>query len=73
MVKVNKLKAKVVERGLTVGEVAEQLGINRSTLYRKMRDQTGKSFTVKEVQHLSTILQLTTTEIQDIFYGGDVA
>lgn len=73
MIKINKLRAKVVERGLTIGQVANHLGIDRSTLYRKMRDNSGRRFSVLEVQRLSTILRLSPSEIQDIFYDGDVA
>lgn len=73
MVQVNKLRAKLVERGLTVEEVAGRLGVNRSTLYRKMKDRSGNSFTVRDVQKLSNILNLTAAEIDDIFFGGDVA
>lgn len=73
MIKINKLRAKVVERGLTIGQVAYHLGIDRSTLYRKMRDNSGRRFSVLEVQKLSTILRLSPSEIQDIFYDGDVA
>lgn len=73
MVQVNKLRAKLVERGLTVEEVAGRMGVHRTTLYRKMQDRSGKSFTVREVQELSSILELTASEIDDIFFGGDVA
>lgn len=73
MIKINKLRAKVVERGLTIGQVAHHLGIDRSTLYRKMRDNSGRRFSVLEVQQLSAILRLSPSEIQDIFYDGDVA
>ena len=31
-----KLKAAMVERGVSIAELADQIGINRATLYRKM-------------------------------------
>jgi len=73
MVKVNKLKAKIVERDLSIQTVAKQLGMNRSTLYRKLKNRSGDAFTVGEVRKLSEILQLTPNEITEIFFSGDVA
>jgi len=73
MVKVNKLKAKIVERDLSIQTVAKQLGMNRSTLYRKLKRGSGEAFTVGEVRKLSEILQLTPDEITEIFFSKDVA
>ena len=73
MVNINKLKAKFVEKGLSVREVAEKLGVDRSTLYRKINDKEGKAFTVGEVQRLSEILDLTPYEITRIFFDRGVA
>ena len=50
MVNVNKLKGKIVERGLNVERVAKSLKMNKSTLYRRLED--GSQFTVGEVQAL---------------------
>ncbi len=36
MVNVNKLKGKIVERGLNVENLAERIGLDRATLYRKL-------------------------------------
>lgn len=73
MVNLNKLKAKMVERGLTVREVAVQMGFDRSTLYRKMNDTQGESFTVGEVRRLSEILELSPQDITEIFFNRGVA
>lgn len=70
MIRVNKLRARIVERGLSVGTVAERMDVDRSTLYRKIK--TGQ-FTVGEVRRLSEILDLSVSDITDIFFGGDVA
>jgi len=71
MIRVNKLKARIVERELTIGAVADRMGIDRSTFYRKMRSG---EFTVGEVRRLSEILALSPSDITEIFFSsGDVA
>lgn len=71
MIRINKLRARIVEREMTIGTVADRMGINRSTFYRKMR--TGE-FTVREVRSLSEILALSPSDITEIFFSsGDVA
>lgn len=71
--KANKLRAKIVERGLTIEKVADQMGINRSTLYRKIQDTSGRGFTVGDVRQLSEILVLSPADITDIFFSEGVA
>lgn len=72
MVNVNKLKGKIVERELNVGKLAEMVGINRSTLYRKMSNH-GEDFTIKEAILISKELQLTEHEAVEIFFTNYVA
>lgn len=67
---VNKLRGKIVERGLNVGELAERIGMDRATLYRKMKDQ---SFSVREARLLSKELDLTSDEVMAIFFTNYVA
>jgi len=67
---INKLRGKIVENGLTIGQLAERIGIDRATLYRKMKDG---SFTVKEAQSISRELSLSTQEVMDIFFTNFVA
>ena len=47
MVDVSKLKGKIVERNTTQEELANKIGIDKSTFYRKMK-QNG-NFSIKEV------------------------
>lgn len=67
---INKLKGKIVEKGLTVSKVAKQIGIHRSSFYRKMKDS---SFTVKEVNLIVDALDLTADEAMEIFFTDIVA
>ena len=42
MVNVNKLKGKIVECGLNISELADLIGIDKATLYRKIGDEGQK-------------------------------
>ena len=58
---VNRLKGKTVELGLTGAAVAEKLGIDQSTYYRKL-GAGGGSFTIAQAQMISKILELSPNE-----------
>lgn len=60
----SKLKGKIVEHNLNVAKVAESLGINEKTLYRKLNDER---ITVGEAAKLKDILLLTDAEAIEIF------
>jgi DNA-binding Xre family transcriptional regulator len=72
MVNINKLKGKIVERGLTIGSLAEKMGIDRSTLYRKINND-GVMFTIKEANLICSILELDAQEATAIFFSQYVA
>lgn len=71
MVNVNKLKGKIVEKGLTVEEVANQIGIDRSSLYRKMNEPD--KITIKDANQLVEVLEITGQEAVAIFFNQIVA
>ncbi len=71
MVNINKLRGKIVEKGLNVERVARDMGLTTATLYRRL--QAGEQFTIGEAQALCSILDLTTQEATDIFFNGGVA
>lgn len=58
MININKLKAKIVEQGLSVSEVADKIGIDHSTFYRRLNNG-GENFSVREVKKISKILDLS--------------
>lgn len=72
MIKTSKLKGKIVESGLGISQIAEKLGINVSTLYRKISNG-GQNFTIKEAQQLAELLHLTGAEVNEIFFNITVA
>jgi len=69
---VNKLRAKIVEKGLSIDIVAKEIGINRSSLYRKLNN-AGETLTIKEANAIVKVLNITADEATDIFFGNTVA
>ena len=67
MVKVNRLKAKIVELETSVEAVAERIGMDKSTLYRRF--QAPDDFTVGEIGMLTSVLGLSCAEAQSIFFA----
>ncbi|MDQ8427455.1 XRE family transcriptional regulator [Enterococcus faecium] len=65
MIDVAKLKGLIVERGTTQQAVADSIGINRSTFYRKMKN--GGNFTVAEAKKIKEEVPLTDSEAAEIF------
>lgn len=63
----NKFRAKVVEAGMTLEEVSKQIGINPSTLDRKMSGIS--DFNRNEIQLLRKILRISPAECDDIFFA----
>ncbi|WP_042266776.1 helix-turn-helix domain-containing protein [Clostridium perfringens] len=47
MVNLNKLKLKIFENGMNVSQLAEKIGMDRSTLYRKFQ-KNGDNISIKE-------------------------
>lgn len=56
----NKIKAKIVERGMTQGEVAKIIGISPNSLSRKLLGK--RDFLLSEAIALCTVLELDNPE-----------
>lgn len=61
----NKLKAKIVEKGLTMESLANILGINIVTLYRKFAMES--DFTRNEIAMIKDCLNISVDELNEIF------
>lgn len=72
MVNVNKLKGKIVECGLNISELADLIGIDKATLYRKIGDE-GQKITIREADLISKELRLSREEVNDIFFSQCIA
>ena len=71
-VNVNRLKGKIVERGMSVAALADKIGIDRSTLYRKLEND-GAGLLVKDANNIAYALQLSYDEAMSIFFARYVA
>lgn len=71
-VNVDKIHGRIRELKTNVVEVAGKMGIDKSTLYRKLANN-GAGLTVKDAQQLVDILQLTDKEALLIFFAREVA
>lgn len=72
MVNINKLRGKIIENGLSVKDLADNLEMDRSTLYRKMNSE-GDTLTISDAEKISKILNLTLEEVNSIFFSDFVA
>lgn len=61
------LKGKIVESGMTQEAVADAIGMNRSTFYRKMK-RKGNTFTVEEMNKIVQVIPLSREEASNIFF-----
>ena len=61
----NKLKAKLVEKGMNVEMLAESIEIDRSSMYRKINNF--EKITIGEANKIKDVLCMTTEEATQIF------
>jgi len=71
-VNIPKLKGKIIEKGETVKSLAESMGIDQATLYRKMQNN-GATMLVKDANAIVETLSLTLDEAMAIFFSQFVA
>ena len=61
----NKLKGKIVENEMNVEKLADKIGVDRSSLYRKLNN--GEKITIGEASKIKDVLNLSDDEAYDIF------
>lgn len=61
----NKLKAKIIEKGLNVTEFASIINKDRSSLYRKLSNP--QKITIGEAMLIKEALDMTAEEASEIF------
>lgn len=64
-VNINKLKGKMVEKEMKPEALADKIGINRATLYRKLAN--AEKITIGEAQKMKEALGLSNEEATEIF------
>ncbi|MBQ3089542.1 MAG: helix-turn-helix domain-containing protein [Oscillospiraceae bacterium] len=65
-VNVDKLRGKIMEKGLTQEKVAGMVSMDRSTFSRKMKSEA-LEFSIGEMHRIADILSLTREEASQIF------
>jgi hypothetical protein len=70
MLDINKLKGKIVEKGKNVEALAIDIGIDSSTFYRKMKNN---SFEIGEADRIVKALDLSRDDAMSIFFSSSVA
>ncbi len=71
MCDVAKLKGKITEAGTNQEELSKDVGMDRSTLNRKLK--TGEAFTIGEANKIAVELKLSKEEAMAIFFTHIVA
>ena len=66
--KIQRLKGRAIEYKKPISTLAEKIGIDKSTLYRKL-DNGGDSITIKEAKLIARELEMNVDDINDIFFG----
>lgn len=66
MIDTNKLKGAIVANGKDQKQIAEELGIDKSTFYRKMKE--GGAFSIGEASRMAEIIPLSDAEAIAIFF-----
>ncbi len=72
MVNTNMLKGKIIEKGLSVAEVAKAIGISTASMYRKINN-CGETMLVKDAYAVGKLLQLSSEEMNAIFFAVSVS
>ena len=67
-INIPKLKGKMAENNINRTQLADKIGVARTTFYRKLKSGGG-SFTVEEVQGIASALNMTPDEVTNIFLG----
>lgn len=71
MINVNKIKARMVELGYTQEKLANEMGVDKSTINRKINYSDGSKLTVLEAYKLVEILSIENPT--DYFFTSKLA
>lgn len=63
----NRLKGKIIEKGWNVETLAEHIGVERSSMYRKLNNF--EKITIGEAKRIKDALNLSNEEASSIFLG----
>lgn len=63
----NELRAEAIRRNLSIGELADRIGISRETLWRRLRNPD--SFKVSEIRAIQEALCLDAEQVHSLFFS----
>ena len=69
----NKLLELIKEKGYKISDVANALGIDKSSLYRKINGDVQCGLSIKEANAIKNFLNLSENEANAIFFANNVA
>lgn len=73
MIDTREIKAQIRRKGTTQEELAKKIGINSSTLSRKINNENGQQLTVKEATDMANALEIPRDRLLSIFFASSVA
>lgn len=63
----NELRAEAIRRNLSIGELADRIGISRETLWRRLRNPG--SFKISEIRAIQEALCLDAERVHSLFFS----
>ena len=63
----NELRAEAIRRNLSIGELADRIGISRETLWRRLRNPG--SFKISEIRAIQEALCLDAEQVHSLFFS----
>lgn len=63
----NELRAEAMRRNLSIGELADRIGISRETLWRRLRNPG--SFKISEIRAIQEALCLDAEQVHSLFFS----
>lgn len=73
MVDTREIKAQIRRKGTTQEKLAKKIGIDPSTLSRKINNEKGQQLTVKEATDMANALEIPRDKLLSIFFATSVA
>lgn len=72
MVNVEMLKSIITQKGESIESVANAVGMDKSTLYRRLMNR-GEDFSIAEVTGICTFLKISQRDRKAIFFANESA
>lgn len=72
MVNINKLKGKMREKNITQENLADFVGVSKSTISRKFKNN-GNDFSIEEAKKITEALGIDSDEAMEIFFDRRIS